>query len=617
MRSSQSTASGAGLPLPRHGRRRSPSKASSAASTASPPSTASISRSDEVEIYGFLGPNGAGKSTTVRVLCTLLAPTAGRASVAGHDVATEPGQVRLRIGVALQEAALDPKQTGEELLRLQGRLYGLSRREVEQRLAELKELVDIGDAVERPIGTYSGGMRRRLDLAAALVHNPDVLFLDEPTTGLDPVSRARVWEEVRRLNQELEMTIFLTTQYLEEADALADRVGILNAGRLVAEGTPADLKRSIGDDVIVVRVDGPAAPAMARLAEVEGVCAVDASGSEVVVTAADGAATIGPVAVALDGARHPGPGSHAAHAHARRRLPRAHGQPHPTGRRRRPGDRGRQQVNTTVVTAPAAVRPSTIRPKQAGLLRDTAAIAGRALRAIPRDLPAVIPPVFIALFFFVVNIGTLQRLTERNIAGFDVKAFMMATAILLGVTGISRAPALVLDVENGYFDRLLLTPVRRLAILLGHMVADVAVACGLTVPILVLGFILGVRFETGLLGVVVFILLAALWSLAFAGFGYAIALKTGNPAAVNSAFLLFFPFLFLTTSYVPRSQLTGWLDTVAAWNPVTYLLAGLRSLTMEGWHGDDLGRALLAVIVVATISMSLCFAALRGRLKRA
>ena len=167
--------------------------------------------------------------------------------------------MRLRIGVALQEAALDPKQTGEELLRLQGRLYGLSRREIEQRLAELTELVDIGDAVRRPIGTYSGGMRRRLDLAAALVHNPDVLFLDEPTTGLDPVSRARVWEEVRRLNHELGMTIFLTTQYLEEADALADRVGILNAGRLVAEGTPTDLKRSIGDDVIVVRVDGPAA----------------------------------------------------------------------------------------------------------------------------------------------------------------------------------------------------------------------------------------------------------------------------------------------------------------------------------------------------------------------
>ncbi len=252
------------------------------------------------EIYGFLGPNGAGKSTTVRMLCTLLAPTGGRAMVAGYDVAAKPGQVRLRIGVALQDAALDPKQTGDELLRLQGRLYGLTRKEIDHRLAELMQLVDIGDALRRPISTYSGGMRRRLDLAAALVHNPEVLFLDEPTTGLDPVSRVRVWEEVRRLNDELGMTVFLTTQYLEEADELADRVGILSAGRLVAEGTPSQLKRSMGNDLIVVRVEGNPAAAVACLTRVAGVQTVDASGGDVVVATANGAATIGPVAVALD-----------------------------------------------------------------------------------------------------------------------------------------------------------------------------------------------------------------------------------------------------------------------------------------------------------------------------
>ncbi len=172
------------------------------------------------EIYGLLGPNGAGKSTTVKMLCTLLAPTGGQAVVAGHDIATQQQAVRLRIGVALQDVALDPKQTGLELLRLQGQLYGLRRDEIDQRLAELRALIDIGDALDRRIGTYSGGMRRRLDLAAALVHNPEVLFLDEPTTGLDPLSRASVWQEVRRLNDELGMTIFLTTQYLEEADEL-------------------------------------------------------------------------------------------------------------------------------------------------------------------------------------------------------------------------------------------------------------------------------------------------------------------------------------------------------------------------------------------------------------
>jgi ABC-2 type transport system ATP-binding protein len=253
------------------------------------------------EIYGFLGPNGAGKSTTVLVLCTLLAPSGGRALVAGYDVASHPGQVRLRIGVALQDVALDPRQTGIELLRLQGRLYGMSSRALARRLAELSELIELGDALGKPIGTYSGGMKRRLDLAAALVHNPEIVFLDEPTTGLDPASRARVWSEIRRLNQELGITIFLTTQYLEEADELAGRVGIIDHGVIVAEGTPAELKRSVGSDVIVARVDGAAAAARSAVAAVHGVHGVEAHGHELVIAAADGAAAISPVAVALAG----------------------------------------------------------------------------------------------------------------------------------------------------------------------------------------------------------------------------------------------------------------------------------------------------------------------------
>jgi ABC-2 type transport system permease protein len=260
--------------------------------------------------------------------------------------------------------------------------------------------------------------------------------------------------------------------------------------------------------------------------------------------------------------------------------------------------------------------PDPVHARPAGVVHDALTIAGRALRAVPRDLQAVIPPVFIAFFFFIVNIGTLETLTQNNIAGFDYTAFEMATAVLLGVTGVSRAQSLVIDVQNGYFDRLLLTPVRRSAILIGHMVADVAVSASLCVPIIALAFLLGIDFHAGALGVVMFMLIAALWSLAFAGFGYAIALKTGNPAAVNSSFLLFFPFLFLTSSYVPRGQLSGWLDTVAGWNPVTYLLEGMRSLALEGWHWDDLGRAALALLVVFGVSFALCFAALRSRVNR-
>ncbi|HWM19873.1 MAG TPA: ATP-binding cassette domain-containing protein [Ilumatobacteraceae bacterium] len=251
------------------------------------------------EIYGFLGPNGAGKSTMVRMLCTLLGPTSGSATVAGFDVVEDPASVRLRIGVALQEAALDPRQTGSELLRLQGLLYGLTRSDANRRVGELAELIDIGDALDRRISTYSGGMRRRLDLAAALVHNPQILFLDEPTTGLDPVSRAAVWEEVRRLNVDLGMTIFLTTQYLEEADVLADRVGIIDAGHLVAEGTPADLKKSIGTDVIVARLDRDASTVCSAIEQVPGVLSVEARGTELIVATSDGSATVSPVAVAL------------------------------------------------------------------------------------------------------------------------------------------------------------------------------------------------------------------------------------------------------------------------------------------------------------------------------
>ncbi len=257
------------------------------------------------EIYGFLGPNGAGKSTTVRMLCTLLAPTGGRAVVAGYDVVADPASVRLRIGAALQDVALDPKQTGAELLRLQGRLYGLRGRALDRRVEQLGELIDLGDALDRRIATYSGGMRRRLDLAAALVHNPEVLFLDEPTTGLDPISRARVWAEVRRLNQDLGMTIFLTTQYLEEADELADRVGIIDRGRLVAEGKPADLKRSVGSDVIVARLEGDAGHAVRSVRDIPGVRSVEAHGSELVIATDNGPAAISPVAVALAASEAP------------------------------------------------------------------------------------------------------------------------------------------------------------------------------------------------------------------------------------------------------------------------------------------------------------------------
>ncbi len=212
---------------------------------------------DSGGIFGFLGPNGAGKSTIVRMLTTLLRPTSGTAIVAGYDVVKQPDAVRRRIGVALQDAAIDPYMTGRELLRLQGVLHGLRRAECRGRADVLLGRLDLEDAADRRVATYSGGMRRRLDLALSLVHEPVVLFLDEPTTGLDPVSRITLWEEVRRLNREHGTTVFLTTQYLEEADQLADRVAIIDGGRIVADGSPAELKARIGFPMLsVVAADG-------------------------------------------------------------------------------------------------------------------------------------------------------------------------------------------------------------------------------------------------------------------------------------------------------------------------------------------------------------------------
>ena len=222
----------------------------------------------EGEIYGFLGPNGAGKSTTTHMLTTLLPPTDGRARVAGFDVVKEGPKVRAAIGAALQEAALDTLLTGREHLRLQTALHGLPRPERRARGAELLDRVGLTAAADRKVGTYSGGMKRRLDLALALVHGPRILFLDEPTTGLDPQSRTALWQEVGRLAKEEGVTVFLTTQYLEEADVLADRVGIIDHGRIVAEGTPSELKAQIGHPTVeVVPTDPEQRPALARILE--------------------------------------------------------------------------------------------------------------------------------------------------------------------------------------------------------------------------------------------------------------------------------------------------------------------------------------------------------------
>jgi len=217
------------------------------------------------EVFGFLGPNGAGKTTTLRMLATLLPPTGGEATVAGCDLRRAPGRVRERIGYVAQGGSTDPALSARAELVLQGRLYGLSKGDAQRRTAELLRVFELDACADRPSGSYSGGQRRRLDLALGLIHRPGLVFLDEPTTGLDPQARARMWDEVRRL-RDSGTTVFLTTHYLEEADALCDRLAIIDHGRIVAEGTADQLKRQVAGDVVLLGVDGDPAAAVALLA---------------------------------------------------------------------------------------------------------------------------------------------------------------------------------------------------------------------------------------------------------------------------------------------------------------------------------------------------------------
>ncbi len=258
--------------------------------------------------------------------------------------------------------------------------------------------------------------------------------------------------------------------------------------------------------------------------------------------------------------------------------------------------------------------------RRAGFLRDVMSLGGRALRSIPRDVETLIPALIIPVFFFIINVGALQDLTEMpsGVAaeGFDYKAFQIPVAILFAVTGLSRANVLVLDIQNGYFDRLALSPVNRLAMLLGFMVADMALAVAMSIPVFVLAFAIGVDFATGLLGIAALLVLTVIWAIVYNGFPYAIALKTGNPAAVNSSFIIFFPVVFLSPVFVPQEAMTGWMATVVQYNPVTYLLRGMRSLISEGWAPDDLYVALVGIGAIGVVTIPLATLALLGRVRR-
>ena len=253
-----------------------------------------------------------------------------------------------------------------------------------------------------------------------------------------------------------------------------------------------------------------------------------------------------------------------------------------------------------------------IAARRLGFWHDVVTVGHRAVILLPRDLAAIIPALIVPIFFYAVTIGALQDVAVFADIGLDYKAFQLPLALVMTVTGMSRAASLVMDIQGGYFDRLLLTPVNRWALLLGLFVADTVVLLFLALPVLGMGLALGVRFATGAAGAVVFVAIVIVWGLSYTGIPYAIALRTGNPTAVNNSFLLFFPLVFLTPAWVPRDALTGWLAAIATWNPVTYIIEGLRTL-FTGWDGAALGKTLAAVGGIGALSQYLAFSALRSR----
>jgi len=279
---------------------------------------------------------------------------------------------------------------------------------------------------------------------------------------------------------------------------------------------------------------------------------------------------------------------------------------------------------TTSAAPPVTAAVARVRARPAGFVTDVASVARRAIRQIPREPEAVVPALIVPIFFYVLNIGALSNVT-RSAAHIDFKAFELPVAVVFAVTGVSRASALVTDIQNGYFDRLMITPVRRLPLLLGLMTADLTLVMALAIPVLLVGLALGVHFVTGIAGMALFIVLSGVWGLTFTGLPYAIALKTGSPGAVNASFILFFPITFLSTTFVPKAALQGWLRAVATFNPMTYILEGLRSLVSNDitggtpgpvWNFTALGETLVAIAAFGAVSLSLALLALRGRVRR-
>jgi ABC transporter DrrB family efflux protein len=583
---------------------------------------------EEATVFGLLGPNGAGKTTLVRVLATLLAPDAGRAEVFGRDVVRDAAGVRELVGLTGQFAAVDEMLTGRENLQMFGRLFDLSAAAARQRANELLERFDLADAADRPVRTYSGGMRRRLDLASSLLTRPRVLFLDEPTTGLDPRSRNEIWSVVRQLVRE-GTTLLLTTQYLEEADQLAEQIAVIDHGRVIAQGTGSELKDRVGGQILEVELVSAAERDNARAALAGIGCGEPEPGERLaqltLPAPRDGLEMIEDAAAALRkreiGVRDLGlrrPTLDDVFLQLTGAPPSENGtggEVATTDGQTKPASLSVPPAHSPAALSPAARPPPRWRQLSPRELRaditDARVVSVRNLRHFVRQpdllVFSTIQPIMFVLLFTYVFGGAISHSLPQGVSYID---YLLPGILVQSVTFRASMTAIGLsdDLKLGVIDRFRSMPMARSAVLIGRTAADLVRNVLIIMLMIIVGYIIGFRFEAGVAQAVACVALVSAFGLALSWiFAFVAFTVRSGEAAQSAGFVVLFPLVFASSVFVPVSSMPSWLQAFAKVSPVTLTANAARSLALVPGTPSSLGGAiawiagLLAVFIPLSV----------------